>query len=137
MCSGGEIATELVADDIGHCFEDLDPYEADLGSEDSEDSDTDSAVATINVLSTRMEAQERAIEYDDRDSIKRLREVGRDFLKISSAVVDVQHRSVRDLIDREEMSQPRDPRIFLECAKRMNHESAYQASPNNGHLIMV
>lgn len=73
MCSEGKIETKLLADDIEHCFEDLDPYEADLGPEDSEDSDTDSAVATINGLSTRMEAQERAIEYDDRDSIKRLR----------------------------------------------------------------
>ena len=136
MCSEGQIETELVADDIEHCFEDLDPYEADLAPEDSEDSDTDTVVATVVEISPGMEAQERVAEYD-RDSIKRLKEVGRDFVKFSSAVVDVQHQSVRDFINSEEMSQPRDPRICSECAKRMNHESAYQASPKNGHLIMV
>lgn len=76
MCSEGKIETELVADDIEHCFEDLDTYEADLGPEDNEDSDTDSAVASVIELSPDMEARERAIEYDDRDSIERLKEVG-------------------------------------------------------------
>lgn len=137
MCSESTIETELVVDDIEHCFEDLDPYEADHGPEDNEDSDTDSAFASVIELSPDMEARERAIEYDDRDSIKRLKEVGRHFVNFSSAIVDVQHKFVRDFINSEEMSQPQDPRIFLECAKRMNHESACQAFPKNGHLIMV
>lgn len=58
-------------------------------------------------------------------------------MKFSSAIVEVQHKSVRDFIDSEEMSRPRDPRTCPECAKRMNHESAYQASPKHGHLMMV
>lgn len=65
MCSEGKIETELVADDIEHCFEDLDTDDVEFRPEDNEDSDTDTAVATVIEASPGMETQERSIEYDD------------------------------------------------------------------------
>ena len=137
MCSDGKIETVLVADDIEHSFEDLESYEADHGSEDNGDSDVDSAVPAFVGVSPSMEIRTSIAEHEDRDSIKRLKEVGRDFLKFSSTVVDLQHKSVRDFVCDEEMSQARDPRTCPECIKRINQESTYQASPKHGHLIMV
>ena len=134
MCSEGRIEIALVADDIEHCYEDLGHDDDNPEYEDSEDSDSNSAVIGV---STGTEAQETGIDYRDRESIKRLKAVGRDFLKFSSAVVDIQHKSVRDFVHSEEKSLPRDPRICPECIKRLNQDSTYQASPKYGHLIMV
>ena len=54
--------------------------------------------------------------YKDRDSVRTLKTVGRDFLKLSSAsaVVDIRLRSVRDFLESEERSLPQDPKIDLE-----------------------
>lgn len=134
MCSEGRIEVALVADDIERCYEDLDHDEDDPEYEDIEDSGNSRAVIGV---STGTEVQEEAIDYKNRESIKRLKAVGRDFLKFSLAIVDVQHQSVRDFINSEERSLPQDSRICPECVKRMNRDSTYQASPKYGHLIMV
>ena len=125
MCSEGEIDSALVADDIEKCFE------------DHEYSDTDAAIVIDTRVSLGIEAQEGVTNHEDRDSIKRLKEVGRDFLKFSSDVVHIQHQSVRDFFDSEERPQPRDSRMCPACSKRMDQGSAYQASQKYGHLKMV
>ncbi|KAF6236319.1 hypothetical protein HO173_005572 [Letharia columbiana] len=124
----------LVADDIERCYEDLGTDEDDDKIEEKEKSDNSSAVIGV---STGMEPQEEDIDYKDRESVKRLKTVCRDFLKFSSAVVDIQHRSVRDFISSEEKSLAQDPRICPDCAERMNQVSTYQASPKHGHLIVA
>ena len=134
MCSEGEIQTELVADDIERCYEDSD-YDEDR-SEDESDEAFGSSSEAIRT-STGLEAQEEIVAYKDRESVKALKTVGRDFLKFSSAVVSIQHRSVRDFLKSQERSLPHHPNICPECAQRMNQESTYQASPKHGHLIMV
>ena len=134
MCSEGRIEINLVADDIEHCYEDLEYYEDESEHVDNEESDD----YPIDIrISTAVETEEEAIDYKDRESIQRLKVVGRDFLKFSSTVVDVQHQSVRDFIHSEGKSLPRDPRTCPECIKRMDQDSVYQASPKHGHLIMV
>lgn len=125
MCSEGEIDSALVADDIEKCFE------------DHEYSDTDAAIVIDTRVSLGIEAQEGVTNHEDRDSIKRLKEVCRDFLKFSSAAVHIQHQSVRDFVDSEERPQPRDSGMCPACSKRMDQESAYQASQKYGHFKMA
>ena len=134
MCSEGRIEIALVADDIERCYEDFGHDDDDPQYEDSEDSNSNSAVIGV---STGSEVQETGIDYRDRDSIKILKAVGRDFLKFSATVVDIQHKSVRDFVHSEEKLLPRDPRICPECIKRLNQDSTYQASPKYGHFTMV
>ncbi len=134
MCSEDKIEINLVADDIEHCYEDLGLDEDDSRYEDNEESDN----YPVDIgISTGVETQEEANDNEGRESIKRLKVVGRDFLKFSSTVVDVQHKSVRDFIHSEENPLPLDPGTCPECVKRMNQDSIYQASPKHGHLIIV
>ena len=126
MCSEGKIEIALVAGDIERCYEDLGTNEDDSEIEDIEDSNNSSAVIGV---SKGMEPQEENIDYKDRESVKRLKTVGREFLKSSSAVVDIQHRSVRGFISSEEKWPAQDPRICPDCAERMNQVSTYQACP--------
>lgn len=88
-------------------------------------------------IATSVDTKEEATDYDDRESVQRLKVVGRGFLKFSSAVVDVQYISVRDFIHSEEKLLPQDPRICPECVKRMNQDLFFQASPKHGHLVKV
>ncbi|KAF6218224.1 hypothetical protein HO133_006185 [Letharia lupina] len=134
MCSEGKIEIALVLDDIERCYEDLGTDEDDSEIEDIEDSDNSSAVIGV---SKGMEPQEENIDYKDRESVKRLKTVGRDCLKFSSAVVDIQHKSVRDFISSEEKWLAQDPRICSDCTERMNQVSTYQAFPKHEHLIMA
>lgn len=134
MCSEGRIEVTLVADDVEHCYEDFGYDGDDLEYEDGEDSENNSAVIGV---STGVDPQEECIDHENRESIARLKTVGRDFLKFSSGFVDIQHKSVRDFVDSEKKPIALDSRVCPECLKRMNQDSTYQASPQYGHLIMV
>ena len=134
MCSEGKVETALVADDIEHCYEDLGYDQDDL--EYKENEEADSSLVAFGV-SAGMGFQDKNIDNEERESIRRLKAVGRDFLKFSSDIVEVQHQSVRDFINSVEGSLLRDSRICPECVKRMNQDSIYQAAPKHGHLMMV
>ena len=134
MCSEGKVEIALVADDIEHCYEDL-GYDQD-DSEYKENEDSDSSLGAFGV-SAGMGCQDKNNDNEERESIKRLKAVGRDFLKFSSDIIEVQHQSVRDFINSEEGSLYRDSRICPECVKRMNQDPIYQAAPKHGHLMMV
>ena len=134
MCSEGKVETALVADDIEHCYEDLGFDQDD--SDYDENVDSKSSLGPLGV-SAGMDFQDRNIDDEERESIKRLKVVGRDFLKFSPDIIEVQHQSVRDFINSEEGFLLRDPKICPECVKRMDQDSIYQATPKHGHLIMV
>ena len=134
MCSEGRVEIALVADDIEHCYEDLGYDQDDLDHD--ENGDSNSSLRPFGV-SASTDFQDKNIDDEERESIKRLKVVGRDFLKFSSDIIEVQHQSVRDFINSEEESLPRDSRICPECVKRMLQDSIYQAAPKHGHLAMV
>ncbi|KAM0805820.1 hypothetical protein BDR22DRAFT_187859 [Usnea florida] len=129
MCSEGKVEIGLVADDIEHCYEDDD-------SEYDETENSDNTSTPIRVSESK-DFQDKKTDDEERESMKILKAVGRDFLKFSSTgIIEVQHQSVRDFIN-SEGSLLRDPRICPECVKRMNRDSIYQAAPKHGHLMMV
>ena len=133
MCSDGKVEIALVADDIEHRYEDL-GYEQD-DSESDENVDSNDLLGPSGV-SVGMDYQDKNIDDEERESIKRLRVVGRDFLKFSADIIEVQHQSVRDFVNSEGESLLRGSRICPECG-RMNQDSIYQAAPKHGHLMMV
>ena len=133
MCSEGKVEIALVADDIEHCYEEP-GYDQD-DSEYDEIEDITNSFKPFGV-SASTNIQDKNIDNEERESIKRLKVVGRDFLKFSSDIIEVQHQSVRDLIN-SEGSLLRDSRICPECVKRMNQDSIYQAAPKHGHLMIV
>ena len=134
MCSEGKVEIALVADDIEHCYEDLDYDQDDLEYKETEEFDNSSAAFGV---SADVGFQDRNFDNEERESIKRLKAVGRDFLKFSSDIIEVQHQSVKDLINSEEESLRRDSRICPECVKRMNQDSINGATPKHGHLMML
>ena len=134
MCSEGKVEIALVADDIEHCYEDL-GYDQDDSEYDDEIEDSDNSLRPFGV-SASTDFQDKNTDDEERESIKRLKAVGRDFLKFSSNIIEVQHQSVRDFIN-SEGSLLRNSRVCPECVKRMNQDSIYHAAPKHGHLIMV
>ena len=133
MCSEGKVEIALVADDIEHCYEEL-GYDQDDSEYDENEYFTNSFKPFGVSASTNF--QDKNIDNEERESIKRLKAVGRDFLNFSSDIIEVQHQSVRDFIN-SEGSLLRDSRICPECVKRMNQDSIYQAAPKHGHLMVV
>lgn len=133
MCSEGKIETALVADDIEHCYEDPVHDQDDWEYDENVDSDTSLGAFEVSAITG---FQDENIDNDERDSIKRLKAVGRDFLKFSSDIVEVRHQSVRDFIN-SEGSLLRNPRICPECTKRVKQDLIYQAAPKYGHFMIV
>ena len=133
MCSEDKVEIALVADDIEHCYEEP-GYDQD-DSEHDENEDSTNSFKPFGV-SASTNFQDKNINDEERESIKRLKTVGRDFLKFSSDIVEVQHQSVRDFIN-SEGSLLRVPRICPECIKRVKQDLIYQAAPKHGHLMIV
>ena len=99
MCSESKVENALVADDIEHCYEDLD-YDQDDSEYDDEIEDSDNSLRPFGV-SASTDLQDKNIDDEERESIRRLKAVARDFLKFSSDIIEVQHQSVRDSINSE------------------------------------
>lgn len=94
ICSKGKIDSVLITHE-------LEPHYEDVGNlEDEDDFGYEDEIAGVPCGTS--EESDGGSDEVERPSIRKLENIGRDFLKFDSQAIDVQHQSVRDFVKNDE-----------------------------------
>jgi ankyrin repeat protein len=132
VCGEGRIDANWVADELQNLYGD-DNIPPDSDQEETPDDDVDAS----DLAEFEQGDDTEAGANEQREIVKDLQRIGRDFLKFNGDIVEFDHKSVRDfVIDDEKLIRHQTFRC-PECADRIASYSVYEAGTKHGHLLMT